>query len=87
MNLLAQPLKASPHVLRPRVGVRLLRLTPAKAGSAQSDYPEYFSMSAPGLSGLFVLYFRDISDYLPLNGLFKHSDRAGSTQGKGWVKQ
>lgn len=28
---------------------------PARAGSAQSDYPKYFSMSAPGLPFLFLI--------------------------------
>lgn len=55
-------------------------LAPAKAGSAQSDYPEYFSMSAPGLSFCFKLQANTchtIGCFNIQTGLEAHREKVG----------
>lgn len=85
MNLAAQPPKASPHVLRPRVGVRPPRLHQPKLGQL-SQTTQSTSPCLP-LACLFTISLRRSPILCRTMDSIKHWDRAGGTQGKGWVTE
>lgn len=87
MNLAAQPPKAFPHVLRPRVGVRLPHQHQPQLGQL-SQTTQSTSPCLP-LACLLEFFYKCRESHAIQWAVFCffYSDRAGSAQGKGWVKQ
>lgn len=89
MNFAAQPPKAFPHVLRPRVGVRLPRQHQPRLGQL-SQTTQSTSPCLP-LACLLEFFYKCHESHAiqraVLLSFFLYSDRAGSAQGKGWVKE